>query len=219
MTARLHRVPPAAVMALVLSVVPGCGPKEDKPKASADGAAASTAQKSPYTIDESKLQAVNRFTKADLDTSKSPCTDFVGYVDGKWLAANEIPADRTTWGGFEILAERATGIQRQLAEQAAARKDAGGVDKIVGDFYATGMDEAAVEAQGLKPLEGRLAEIDALANGDQVAEYLRKASARGEGQVFNFGAEADFAQPEMRLGYIVQGGLGLPDKSNYFAAD
>ncbi len=220
MTARSHRVPAAMVMALALSVVSGCGTKEEKPKAApADGAAASTAPKSPYTIDESKVQGVSRFAKADLDPSKSPCTDFVGYVDGKWLAANEIPADRTTWGGFEMLDERATGIQRQLAEQAAARKDATGVDKIVGDLYATGMDEAAIEAQGLKPLEGRLGEIDALKNGDDVAEYLRKSSARGEGQVFNFGAEADFAQPDMMLGYIVQGGLGLPDKSYYFAAD
>jgi putative endopeptidase len=212
--AGLHRTEARVALVLVLSVVARCGTSDKAPPPNAsDG-------KTPrYTIDESKLQAVNRFTKADLDPAKSACTDFVGYVNGKWVAQNEIPADRTTWGGFEMLYERATGIQRQIAEQAAARKDATGVDKIVGDFYATGMDEAAIEAQGLKPLEGRLAEIDGIKDRDQIADYLRKASARGEGQVFGFGPEADFAQPDMMIGYIVQGGLGLPDKSYYFAAD
>jgi putative endopeptidase len=216
------------VSATVLCVLSACGPRTESPAppSGSPPAPASTASTAPsaqgaqrYTIDDSKLQQVNRFKKDDLDPAKSACSDFLGYANGKWVAQNEIPADRTTWGAFEMLIERATGIQRQIAEQAAAAPGAAGVDKIVGDLYATGMDEAAIEAQGIKPLEGRLAEIDAIKDRAQIAEYLRKAASRGEGLVFGFGPEPDFARPDMMMGYVVQGGLGLPDKSYYFAAD
>jgi putative endopeptidase len=187
--------------------------------ASADAAKPAEAAGAGYTIDESKLPPVNRFDVADLDPSKDVCEDFAGYVNGKWLAANEIPGDRTSWGAFEMLDERSTGIQRQLAEQAAAKPGATGIDKIVGDLYATGMDQAKIEAQGLKPLESRLAEIDTLNDGAAVAEYLRKSYAKGEGQLFGFGPEADFKDSSMTIAYASQGGLGLPDKGYYLDAD
>jgi putative endopeptidase len=190
-----------------------------EPAATAAGDAKPAAAETAYTIDESKLPPVNRFEVADLDTSKNACEDFAGYVNGKWLAANKIPGDRTSWGAFEMLNERSIGIQRQLAEQATAKQDAGGVDKIVGDFYATGMDQAKIDAQGIEPLKGRLAEIDALTDSASVAAYLRKAFARGEGQLFGFGPEADFKDSKMNIAYATQGGLGLPDKGYYFDAD
>jgi putative endopeptidase len=86
--------------------------------------------------------------RGDLDVSKDACTDFGGYANGKWLAANAIPGDRTSWGAFEMLDERSQAVQRQLAEQAAAKADATGVEKIVGDFYATGMDASQDQRAG-----------------------------------------------------------------------
>ena len=80
--------------------------------ASADGTAAAAPA---YTLDESRLPPFNRFTVADLDASKAACVDFGGHVNGKWLAANEIPGDRTSWGAFEMLDERSQAVQRQLA--------------------------------------------------------------------------------------------------------
>jgi putative endopeptidase len=189
----------------------------------AGSAGPSTASAAPapsaYHIDESKLPTSIRFMAADLDPQKSPCADFAGHVNSKFLAAHPIPADRTTYGSFEVLAERSLGVLHQLAEQAAARPDATGIDKIVGDFYASGMDEAKIEAQGLEPLRTRLAAIDALSDGPAIAEYLRTIHARGEGQVFSFDAEVDFNNPDQEIAYAAQGGLGLPDKTFYFDAD
>jgi putative endopeptidase len=172
-----------------------------------------------FVLDVSKLPPVNRFTAADLDPARSACADFAGHVNAKWLAANQIPADRTTWGAFEMLAERSLGIQKQLAEQSAARAGAQGVEKLVGDFYATGLDEAKINAQGLKPLASRLAAIEALKDGAGVAEYVRQAYAKGEAFLFDFGPESDFAAPDMMMAYAMQAGLGLPDKSYYVDAD
>jgi putative endopeptidase len=172
-----------------------------------------------FVIDESKLPPVNRFRATDLDPARSACADFAGHVNAKWLAANPIPSDRTTWGAFEMLAERSLAIQKQLAEQVAARGDAQGVEKIVGDLYATGLDEAKINAQGLQPLASRLAAIDALEDGAAVAEYIRQSYAKGEGFLFDFGPEADFAAPGMTMAYAMQSGLGLPDKTYYVDAD
>ncbi len=200
----------------VTAALAGCSkPNEAATSTGATVAAAPAA----LTLDESKLPPVNRFVISDLDTSKNACTDFGGYVNGKWLAANAIPGDRASWGAFEMLDERSTGVQRQLAEQAAADKDATGVEKIVGDLWSTGMDEAKINAQGIEPIKAELAAIDALNDKDAIVGYLRSSAAKGQNGLFGFGAEADFKNSAMNMAYASQGGLGLPDKEYYIKAE
>jgi len=170
-------------------------------------------------LDESKLPPVNRFQIADLDTSKNACADFTGYANGKWLAANAIPGDRTSWGAFEMLDERSTAVQRQLAEQAAAHANATGVEKIVGDLWATGMDEAKVNAQGIEPIKADLSAIDGLASKEAIVDYLSANAAKGRNFLFGFDGEADFKDSSMVLAYASQGGLGLPDPEYYTNAE
>src|SRR5690606_32576679 len=147
---------------------------------SKDDTAATQADAAPaLTLDESKLPPVNRFDLADLDETKQACDDFAGYANGKWLAANPIPGDRTSWGAFEMLDERSNAIQQQLAEQAGADTAATGVKKIVGDLWATGMDEAKINAQGIQPLAADLAAIDALSDTASIVDYLRTTAAKG----------------------------------------
>ena len=179
---------------------------------SAEGGGASTGK---YTIDQSKLPAMNSFKVTDLDKNIDACEDFAGYANSKFLAANPVPGDRTSWGAFEMLDERSQAIQMQLAEQAAADKNAKGVDKIVGDMYATGMDEAKIEAAGFTPIKADLDAIAKLTTKDDIVQYIRTSAAKGDNNLFGFGAEADFKDPSMNIAYASQGGLGLPDKSYY----
>ena len=189
----------------------------------ADTAAATDATKADapaaYTLDESKLPPFNQFTLADLDAGKGACVDFDGHVNSKWLAANPIPGDRSSWGAFEMLAERSLGVQRQLAEQAAAKTEGAGVDKIVGDFWSTGMDEAKINAQGIEPLKPELAKIDALADGPAVAEFLRSSAADGNGYLIGIGSMPDFKNSDINIAATSQGGLGLPDVPYYSKPD
>ena len=206
----------ALLSALALS---GC-PQQDATSAkAAESNAASPASAKALTLDESHLPPVNRFEMSDLDTTKNACTDFGGYVNGKWQAANDIPGDRSSWGAFDMLDERSVAVQRQLAEQAAADTSATGIEKIVGDFWATGMDAAKVNAQGIAPLNDRLARIDALADKSAVADYLRSSAAKGENVLFGFGSSPDFKNSTMNIAYASQGGLGLPDRGYYFDKD
>ncbi len=213
----MRRKPQVLLLSLsILAALAACKPGE---KPAGNVAAPGEAAAPKLTLDESKLPGLNAFRTADLDTSKNACTDFNGYVNSKWLAANPIPGDRTSWGAFEMIDERSTAVQRQLAEQAAADKNAKGVEKIVGDLWATGMDEAKIEAQGIKPLESRLAAVDKLTDADSISAYLRDTASKGEASIFDFGPEADFHDSSINTAYATQSGLGLPDRNYYFDAD
>ena len=209
----IARKPKFLLLTLAVSAaLVGCK-KDEAPAATAAAPAPEAAAE--LKLDESKLPAYNAFNIADLDASKDACTDFGGYVNDKWLAANEIPSDRTSWGAFSILDERSVAVQHQLAEQAAAMKNATGVEKIVGDFWASGMDEAKINALGITPLKADLDAIDALTDSATIANYLRSSAAKGENLLFGFGPEADFKNSSMNIAYATQGGLGLPDTTYY----
>jgi putative endopeptidase len=200
-----------SVAAAVVMVLAGCQ-KAAEPKTEAAAAAPA------FKLDESQLIQPIRFTPADIDASKSACTDLGAYVNDKWLAANPIPADQTRWGAFNVLRERSLQVQKQLAEQIAAKPAPTGVEKIIGDIWSTGMDEKKLNAEGIAPLKSRLAAIDALKDGASIAAYLRTVAARGENPLFGFGSEADFKNSAMKIAYAEQGGTSLPDKSYYFDA-
>ncbi len=199
----------------IAAALTACQKPADKPAA---GDAAKP-EASAYALDAAKLPPYIRFQAADVDAGRNVCADFNGYVNAKWYAANPIPGDRSSWGGFDALAERSLAVQHQLAEQAAAKNGATGVDKLVGDFWATGMDEAKINAQGIEPLKPDLAAIDALTDGASIAEYLRTSAAKGQNVLFDFGPEADFKDSSMNIAYATQGGLGLPERGYYFDKD
>ena len=213
MTQKLLRVFVAgSIAAASLLAQSGCSRKNDN-----DGAV--VAPTSQWKLDETQLLQPVRFSGTDLDPTKNACTDFAGYVNDKWLAANPIPPDQTAWGASDVLRQRALDVQHQIVEHTATLKNPTHVQKIVADLWTTGMDEARVNAQGLKPLEARLEAIGALKDAPAIADYLRKATAKGENPLFAFGALPDFKDSNINYGYATQGGLGLPDKTYYFDAD
>lgn len=164
---------------------------------------------------KSELPPLAAFNVNDLDTSKKVCNNLADFVNSKWLAANPVPADKTSWGSFEMLDERAQAASHLLAEAAANNKAATGIEKLVGDIYASGMDEAKVNAAGIAPIQPQLDAVSALKTPADIAQYLRDEFAAGRGDVFSFAAEADFKNSSQKIGYAFQGGLSLPEKSYY----
>jgi putative endopeptidase len=206
MSATFKQVIPVALATIVLAALAGCQKTAEEKGASAPS----------LKLDESQLIQPIHFAPADIDASKNACTDLGAYVNDKWLAANPIPADQTRWGAFSVLRERSLEVQKQLAEQVAAKSAPSGIDKIIADMWATGMDEKKRNAEGIAPLNSRLAEIDALKDDASIAAYLRTVAGRGENPLFGFGSEADFKNSGMKIAYVQQGGISLPDKTYYF---
>ena len=164
---------------------------------------------------QANLPPLAAFNVADLDTSKNVCDNLADFVNSKWLAANPVPGDKTSWGSFEMLDERSEAASKGIAEAAAAKQGARGIEKLIGDVYATGMDEAKIEAAGIAPIQPMLDRINALKTPADIAQYLRDEFAAGRGEVFSFGAEADFKNSSQKIGYAFQGGLSLPEKAYY----
>ncbi|MGV8943547.1 M13 family metallopeptidase [Thermomonas sp.] len=203
------KTPNVLLLSLAISIaLSACsGDKAPKP--------APEAPKADATVIKAELPPLAAFNVGDLDTSKNACTNLADFVNSKWLAANPVPADKTSWGSFEMLDERAEAASKLLVEAAATKKDASGLEKLVGDIYATGMDDAAIEAAGITPIKPMLDRIDALKTPADIAGYLREEFAAGRGEVFGFYPQPDFKNSDMVIAYADQGGLSLPEKAYY----
>ena len=207
---------PLKPLALALSIalaLAACQ-KQDEAAPVADTTPVASA---PLQVDFSAVDApAISLTAADLDTSIAACQDFNGFVNSKWLAANPVPADRTTWGAFAALGERSLHMQHEIAKAAAAGDFAeGSIERKVGDFYAAGMDEAAIEAAGIAPIQPELDRIAAIDSNQALPAYLGEAYGDGRGMLFGFFSMADYNDSTMTIGYAVQGGLSLPERAYY----
>ena len=156
----------------------------------------------------------------NFDLSVKPQDDFYHYANGAWLKANPIPADQSRWGSFTALDERNQTNLRAICERVAAKTDgATPVEKMVGDFYASGMDEAAINAAGVKPLQPELDRLAAIKTTTDVLKAMAHLQTFGIGAGFRFGSQADQKNSDMEIASLGQGGLGLPERGYYFNDD
>jgi len=169
--------------------------------------------------DSSPKKALS-FSPDMLDQSIDPCNDFYAYACSKWQAQNPVPADRPTWGRFNELQERGEYIVRDILEKSAA-KSAGrtATEQKIGDYYASCMDESAIEKAGAAPLDADLKEIASLKSKDDLAKQVLRLHRAGTNVLFNFSSGADFKNASQIIGDLDQGGLGLPDRDYYFKDD
>ena len=161
------------------------------------------------------------FNVKELDTKVNPCDNLNQFVNARWIATHPIPADKTRWGAFDELAEKSLDTQHAIIE-AAAREAAtvkpGTIRQQLGDFYLSGMNEAAIDKAGYTPLQPQLGAIAAIRNTPELVSYIDQRFASGDGPLFAFGSGADFKNAKMQIGYAFQGGLGLPTRDYYFDA-
>ena len=145
------------------------------------------------------------------------CTDFYAAANSGWLAANPAPASGAV-SALGQLTARAHQQQRELLD-AAMQSPQNNVQKLLGDFWASGLDEAAVERDGANPVAPLLKRIDGIRRTGDVAPAIAALHQVGIPVVFNFRADIDLREPGRHLGYFTQGGLGLPDPAYYTRSD
>jgi len=160
-----------------------------------------------------------------VDSSVRPGDAFYQYVNGAWLKSTEIPADRASISDGVTLSELAGQRTRDLIEETARDQNATADARKIADFFNAFMDEAAIEKLGLAPLEPQLREIAALKDRKALSRLLggqlrADVDALNNTQfytdkIFGLWVAQDFDAPGSYAPYLLQGGLGMPDRDYY----
>jgi putative endopeptidase len=216
----LHPRTGLLAVALVALLSTACGKKDDaaataaKPAAPAAAAVPTTPVFGEFGLDT-----------AGMDTSVAPGDDFFAYTNGTWVKNFEIPPDRSRYNSFTLLAEKALARTREIIEQAATDTAADGDTRRIGDAYQAFMDESAIEAKGLAPLQPQLDAIAGIADAGKLARFLGEqlradvdllnATNYYTDRLFGLWVSQHLDDPGRNAPYLVQGGLGMPDRDFY----
>src|SRR6266404_1899781 len=161
---------------------------------------------------------------SSMDKTVDPCVDFYTYACGSWMKNNPIPPDQSSWSAYGKLQDENLAQLRTILEEASKggpQKDA--ITKKIGDYYASCMDEAAIEKLGAAPLAPELKRIADLQSKESLAEYLATSqyptAIFGSGSLFTFRSDQDAKNSSEVIAEADQGGLGLPDRDYYLKDD
>ncbi|MDQ3200068.1 MAG: M13 family metallopeptidase, partial [Verrucomicrobiota bacterium] len=167
---------------------------------------------------------------ANMDTSVKPQDDFFAYANGSWMKNNPIPPEYSRWGSFNELIEKNNEALREIAEKAdklapqaagesKIEKAAGSEIQKVGDFYASGMNEEAINQAKAEPLQEELKRIDEIKDLSTLTEEIGHLHSMGVTAFFAFTSGQDDKDSTKVIAQAFQGGLGLPDRDYYTKDD
>src|SRR5229473_607051 len=167
---------------------------------------------------------------AGMNKTAKPGDDFYGYANGTWSKVTTIPPDRSNIGVFSMLDEKANKRTADLIKEAdKAKSPAGSEVRMIGDYYAAVMDEKTIEARSLKTIQPELDQIAAIGDKAALARLLGSqlradvdalnATNFYTDRIFGLWVSPDFDNPNRNIGYLLQGGLGMPDRENYLSKD
>ena len=177
------------------------------------------------------LPSLERFSPDQIDKSLDPCSDFFQYACGKWMKANPIPPDQSGSGTFDKLVVWNVAAVRNTLEEAAKASNRTPLEQQVGDYYASCVDEAAVDKAGIKPLQPELDRIARMESKSQLPEIIasihqmiRPANlnfidAQYQGILFGLYSSPDFDNAQVTLAALDQSGMGLPGREFYLNDD
>ena len=168
----------------------------------------------------SQKEMASGVSKKDMDTLVNPGDDFDAYVNGNWNKTTKIPADKASYGAFDMLLDKSEKDVKAIIEEAAKGNNAEGTDaQKIGDFFASYMDRKERDAIGLKPLEKEFATVDAITDYNSLASYFGEANRKGYSIPFSFSVYNDFKDPNKYSLVTWQGGISLPDRDYYLSND
>jgi putative endopeptidase len=159
-----------------------------------------------------------------MDRSVAPGDNFFAHSNGGWIKATPIPADKSYYGIWEIRHDEARKEMLQLIQESASNS----ATSKISDYYNTFMDETAIAAKGAEPLRPQLTTIAGISDRRGLARVIGSRLRADVDALNNTNFYTDnlfgiwitrgLTDPGHTYPYLLQGGLGLPDRDYYLSA-
>ena len=168
----------------------------------------------------SESKVAGGFDATALDRNTDPCVNFYQFACGSWRKNNPVPPDRAAYGRSSELADRNRLILRDVLEKASVNDASrNATDQKIGDYYASCMDDKAIEQKGVAALNPELDRVKQLKSKEGLPALLAHQGLVGINSFFGFGSEQDAKDSAKQIAVTGQGGYGLPDRDFYFRDD
>ncbi len=155
-----------------------------------------------------------------IDSSLKPGDDFFTYVNGIWYDSARIPESQTGVGSYSFLNfPQRIRLRAILDSVSKADNTPGSIGQKVGDFYASGMDTAAINKRGYEPIKSLLARIDGLKDRNELLKLVCEEQKSGNASILGFYVAPDDRNSSMNIAQFAQTGIGLPERDYYFKTD
>ena len=195
-----------AVCILVAALAAGCQGKPDSGESAQPAAAATKPAFGPFGV--------------DLTTRKEsvkPGDDFFAYANGTWLDTFKIPPDKAAYGmGNKVDDDARANVRKIIEDAAAQKKPAGSIEQKIGDYYASFMDTAKIEADGVNAIKPDLDRIAAVKNTSELSRLFGEVGFQSPVGGY---VDQDPKDPNKYILLVFQSGLGLPDRDYYLKND
>ncbi|MBC3869452.1 M13 family metallopeptidase [Undibacterium oligocarboniphilum] len=159
-----------------------------------------------------------------IDRNTAPGNDFNRYANGGWADRAVIPASKTSVGVFDMLADESDASVLAIMRRATQAAD-GSPERKIGDFFQAYLNTERIQQRGLAPLQPRLDAIAAINSQKELARYLGQNLRADVDPINNTHVETEnlfglwvsqgLHDHKKYLPYLLQGGLGLPDREYY----
>jgi len=175
------------------------------------------AQSAASASTEKPVQLLPGLDRELMNPSADPCEDFAQYACGNFAKLYPIPADKSSYGVSDIVEEYTLSVLHEmLAKVADKSAQHSANEQKIGDYYSSCMDEDAIHAAGLKPLQPEFDRITALNDKKQLTLLLAHLQMINVNAFLSYGEQQDFKDAEKQIAEVDQGGLGLPERDYYF---
>ncbi|CAN5427879.1 M13 family metallopeptidase [soil metagenome] len=173
-----------------------------------------------FSICNGVLAQSSGFDTSRMDRSADACDDFFQFASGTWVKNTEIPPSQSSWGSFQMLRDSNVDVTHSILESAGKTKaPAGSSMQLIGDFYASCMDEATIEAAGTKPLDATFKSIENMKTNADLLNEVARLHNLGVGVMFRLGGGPDQKNTNMVIINSGQGGLSMPNRDYYTKED